>query len=92
MFSTRVPNIANTTYSHMVAARKAAANVDRRLRAGRIRAYVKNPCIHRFLWSRLAQHRIAGVPDNEPRPEGAVSSNLSHGLVSERVARCSAPS
>ena len=36
-----------------------------------------NPNIHRFLWSRLVKTLILPLADNEARPQGAVSPDIS---------------
>ena len=49
-----------------------------------IRGCVKCSSIHRFLWSRLAKAQILWTADNEPRPQGAVSIDLSNRLLNAR--------
>jgi hypothetical protein len=49
--------------------------------AGVLRGGVESPGAHRSLWSRLAGRRIVWIADYEPRPEGAVSADVSRGLV-----------
>jgi hypothetical protein len=46
---------------------------------------MNNSRIRRFLWSRLAKRLVAQVARNEPRPEGAVSPDISQKLVGQPV-------